>query len=119
MTSPDREAAMKDESTIRSLDDIRYDLEGLAKLATRLHDRLPDEPLPSRTRGGSGPRAEGAVDPDRSGTGRRLIAGCHPDNRKRYSTLLRMERSFLAHEDHAYLIGPACLILESETERLL
>src|SRR5579871_2235924 len=110
---------MTDESAIRSLDDIKYDLEGLAKLEARLPEPLSEEPLPVRTRGGPGPEAAGHEGRDRSGTGRRLIAGCRDDNRGRYSTLLRIEKSFLARDDHAYLIGPACLILESETERLL
>jgi hypothetical protein len=110
---------MTDESAISSLDDIRYDLEGLTKLAARLPDCWADDPAVVRTRGGPTPEATGLGDRDRPGTGQRLIAGCQEANRRRFSTLLRLERSFLAGEDHACLIGPACLILESETDRLL
>jgi hypothetical protein len=110
---------MSDEPGVTSLDDILYDLEGTRKadgpcsmFFAREAEAIPRGHTGRTTRGGS---SSGAEPP----AGHRLLAPCAPSNRKRFETLLYFEEKLRPDDDHGYLIGPACQILESELERLL
>lgn len=66
--------------------------------------------LPPLTRGGAGAPL---------GIGRLLIQSCPDDAQKRYQTLLHFEACAAKDNDHAFLIVPACAILEGELRRLV
>jgi hypothetical protein len=114
---------MSDEPGITTLDDILYDLEGTRKaegpcadfFATAV-EAIPGGSARRMMRGGS---LRGAGPPVGAGAGHSLLARCAPLNRRRFETLLYFEEKLRPEDDHGYLIGPACQILESELDRLL
>jgi hypothetical protein len=56
---------------------------------------------------------------DRAESGKGLIGACGPETQDRFSNLLYFEGRFPPHHDHAFLIAPACQIVEQELDRLV
>jgi hypothetical protein len=101
---------------VTDLKDILYDLEGSERreaqvrcVSTRGGRRLRDlEVRPAPVTG----TAVGAV-------GEQFVARRPPELRGRYHTLFMMEGQFGPADEYAFLIGPACQVLETELNALL
>lgn len=112
---------MSEVRPISSLDEVEFDIEGTRKALARFREYLVENVGPPgpgtpgvRTRGlpPGPPLAPGQG-------GRRLVERCGENVRRRFETLLHFESTFPPELDHAYLIGPACQILESVLERVV
>ena len=106
---------MSDERSVPDLDDILYELEGKKKAEGRIAQFFAGA-TPAvirrsfRVIESKGPQPL---------VGRTLLTRCPINTQKRFETLLFVEEKLPPDDDHGYLIGPACQILESELDRLL
>jgi Domain of unknown function (DUF4384) len=97
-----------------TLDDVRAELQGDARARELALHVFAGSPSRRVTR-------DLVVAPARTQSagvsGRRLIQRCAVDTKRRYRTLLGFEPTFPPQDDHAFLIVPACWILEAELHR--